>query len=530
MSQRVDKEKLKRWLSNPYNLGIIILLLLGFAFRIYYFSQTAGQPLWWDEAEYMATAKKWVLGVPYDLNVQRPPLFQLCGALLLFIGLSESSLIFLLVVVPSTLLILLTFILGKELFNERVGFIGAAGSAFLWSYLFWTNRFQPDFISLNFQLLSFISFWKLFKKPTPKLAVYAGLFAALGFYFKISALLAPLIIGVFVLIKDGFSFVKNKFYWIAIGSYIATFIPFALWQWVTFGNPLGFAPSYMGGTGIGQGWAFGWMVFSFFKSFPLTLFFCLFIAGLALILFKLGLEADLLIKEKNLRTNGRLLSLLTLIIIVSFYAFYIRGVIEDRWVFLIIPFIFFIAGEGLASIIDYTKPYLKKAAPLLLVVLLVIFVYAQLSFVSPLINQKKTTYLPIKEASLLIKSLTQKEESVLSVSYTQATTYTERKVYTYAKMDESNFTRLLIDKKPAYIMVSTLEPHHPEWFIKQGSLTDGSYAIVMEYFNSTIVASPQGQIKVLDLKKTISKSGVRFELVYPERELNGVFVYKITYS
>jgi hypothetical protein len=52
----------------------------------------------------------------------------------------------------------------------------------------------------------------------------------------------------------------------------------------------------------------------------------------------------------------------------------------------------------------------------------------------------------------------------------------------------------------------------------------------MEYFNSTIVASPQGQIKVLDLKKTISKSGVRFELVYPERELNGVFVYKITYS
>src|SRR3989344_9246841 len=180
-------ERVKRWLKNPYNLGITFVLLIAFVVRLYFLMQLGEQPLWWDEAEYMATSKHWAFDVPYDLNPQRPPLFQLMGALLLGIGFSELMLKFFLVVLPSVFLIYTIYWFGKETFGEKIGLIAAAASTFVWTYLFWSLRFQPDFWSMSFQMISLIFFWKMFKGGTDekKWAVYAGIFAALGFYFKI---------------------------------------------------------------------------------------------------------------------------------------------------------------------------------------------------------------------------------------------------------------------------------------------------------------------------------------------------------
>src|SRR3989344_5842992 len=91
----------ERWLRDKENRGIIAIMILAIVVRIYFFIQTSGQAMWWDEAEYMASAKHWAFGVPYDLNPQRPPLFQLLGAILLMIGFSEAMIQFLIVVIPS---------------------------------------------------------------------------------------------------------------------------------------------------------------------------------------------------------------------------------------------------------------------------------------------------------------------------------------------------------------------------------------------------------------------------------------------
>ena len=51
------KDKIKRWLKDRNNLIFLGILVLGIVIRLYYFNITKGQPLWWDEADYLAYAK-----------------------------------------------------------------------------------------------------------------------------------------------------------------------------------------------------------------------------------------------------------------------------------------------------------------------------------------------------------------------------------------------------------------------------------------------------------------------------------------
>lgn len=471
----MSQKEIKEWLKNKYNFSFIVLIALTLIVRIYFFIQSSGQALWWDEAEYMATAKHWAFGVPYDINLQRPPLFQLLAVPLLKIGLTEGALKFLLVLLPSVFVVVAIYLLGKELFNKKIALIAAFTSSFVWSFLFWSVRFQPDFFSLSFQLLSLLFFWKLFKEDKRKYALYGGIFAALAFYFKISALLIPLTLFIFVLFKDGVSFIKKKNYWIALVSFIVTLIPFALWQYILFGNPAAFAPSYIGGTGIGQGWEFGWMVFQFFYQFPKLLFFLLFVGGLGLALFNLLISFDIMFKNKEKRLDPHLFSILLLLILTLFYIFYIRGTIEDRWVFLVIPFIMYFAAEGLVYISEIIGKINRNLALGIIILCLAVFLFYQLQHADSLISMKKESYLPVKEASLWIKDNSVKEDTILSNSYTQATTYAERKIipfpalirdpnssYAYVPTQIDMMDTLIEENNPRYLMVSIFE-RHPDW-------------------------------------------------------------------
>lgn len=152
------KEKIIKWIKNHYNLGIVLIILLSLAVRLYYFFITKNQPLWWDEAEYMATAKHWVYNVPYDVNPQRPPLFQLLAAIFMYLAFSEAAIKFMIVIIPSIFLVFLTYLLGKEMFSKKVGLFAALATTFMWSFLFWSERFQPDFLSMCFKMASFLFF------------------------------------------------------------------------------------------------------------------------------------------------------------------------------------------------------------------------------------------------------------------------------------------------------------------------------------------------------------------------------------
>ena len=149
-------------LRNYYSFIVIILILiLSFSSNLYYFSLTKEQPLWWDEAEYMSTAKSWAFNIPYKISPQRPPLFPLLGAMIFKLGFSDLTFKFLFVLIPTILNALVIYLLGKEFYNKKVGLVAAFIMAIFWSLTFWTARFHPDSLALLLQLLSAYLLWCL---------------------------------------------------------------------------------------------------------------------------------------------------------------------------------------------------------------------------------------------------------------------------------------------------------------------------------------------------------------------------------
>ena len=156
-------EKIKLWLKDGYNLAIVIILISAFLFRAYLFFYSSGQTIWYDESEYGSMAKHYVFNVPYELSPKRPFTFSGIMSILMLINFSEQSIKFLMVLIPSTLLVLFVFLLGREMFNKKVAVISALLTAVSWTLLFWATRMQPDSISMCFQVLAILFMWKFFK-------------------------------------------------------------------------------------------------------------------------------------------------------------------------------------------------------------------------------------------------------------------------------------------------------------------------------------------------------------------------------
>ena len=483
-------ERLKRWLKDPWHLALFCILILAFVVRLYFFSSTAGQALWWDEAEYLSTAKKWVYDVPYTLNPQRPPLFQACAALLYTIGAGEEAIKFLLVLLPSLLLVFACYLLGKELFDKRVGVFAAFFAAVSWELLFWTARVQPDFFSLLFQVLAIQQMWKYWKSPATKTIVFAGIFAALGFHFKVSGLLVPIIFSAFILIKDRLSAFTNKHYYYFAAAFLATLAPYLLWARITFGNALAFQGGFQ--DQIVNAVPFGWYNVRFLYTVlgdPLLFF--LFLVG-SIIALQFFLYADVLVKEKSKCLDPYLFSLLSIAIISVFYIFYIRYT-EDRWVFLWLPLMFLLIGRALVVLYEATKKVHKLAAFWIILLLVLWAGYAQLGVGKTQITQSQASYMPVKEGGLWLKEHSQPGDLIITQSQTQITYYAERGVnhYTFVR-NLSAFEEYVAQANPRFFTYSALYESHPpwvvEWIQKHQSELKQVYALGADYQGQKVPA------------------------------------------
>jgi len=502
-SKEVGKriEKIKNWFRNPYNLTLVGILILAIIIRIYYFIFTKGQTLWWDEAEYMSAAKLWAFDVPYDLNPQRPPLFQFLSALSFMIGLGEQFIKFTWVLLPSVFLVFVIYLLGKEMYNKRIGLIAAFLSAVSWTFIFWTARIQPDFLSMSFSVLGFLFMWKYWKNPKTKLIIWAGIFAALGLYFKVSALLVPLSIGFFILIKDRLSAFKNKHYYLYASSFILTLTPYFIWSYLIFNDPLGFRTGYS--NALINPTPFAWYTLRFFYGLTENILFILFILGIVLAL-RFFFYFDILIKNKKKCFHPDIFGLVVLIIISAFYIFYIRGA-DDRWVFLWLPFIFFLIGNALLFIYNMIKKYSKVIAIAIVLALLLFGGYMQYTHADSLIEHKKTSYLPVKLSGIWIKENSNPGDRVLSTSYTQHVYYTERHVTTYNPMQsKEELTEFINKNHPRYMVFSIFEAH-PSW--------------TQEWINENINILNPAKVYYLDLEET-QASLIIYEIQYENQVSN----------
>ncbi len=465
-------------MKNYYKHILSIILIFSFFINLYYFFLTKEQPLWWDEAEYISTAKSWAFDIPYQISSQRPPLFPLLAAITFNLGLSDLMFKFLFVLIPTVLNVLIVYMLGKEFYNKKVGLAAAFIMAVFWSIIFWTARFHPDSLALLLQLVVVYFFWLTFvkkeaEKKKTRNSLLCGFFIGLSFLVKIQALLLLPILGIFLLVYDKLNFLKKKEFWVIGVAFFVTILPYLIWNFFKYGQAFAFAPAYAGSATSSQPFAWNMLKFVFvFTELPI---FILFLIGVGVTLFTLFIGFDLLIKNKNEGLAADFFSSIGIIVVLAFFIFIMKiPTAEERWLYLMAPFIFLFAAKAIVIIYDKVKKYNKTVAITIVIIILFSGAYFHLTHANQIINIKKDTYLQVKQAALWMKENTNSEDKLFSISFPQTQYYSDRETLSYwpwhsGYHNVSEFANWLSREKPKFLTVSIFE-NHPDWiqpFIQQ---------------------------------------------------------------
>ncbi len=137
-------------------------------------------------------------------------------------------------------------------------------------------------------------------------------------------------------------------------------------------------------------------------------------------------------------------------------------------------------GKALLGLSHFIKDNKKLTYSIIAILLVVAFF--QISHADSLIENKKTSYLPVKFAGEWIKENSDKEDLILSISSTQNTYYSERRTFPYSHLDNSSAFGEYVDKnRPKYITLSLFEPH-PPWINDWLKENEDKHKPVQAYF------------------------------------------------
>ena len=158
------KNKLLEFIKRNYILiGILIFALV---IRLYYFWVTKDQGLWWDELSYGILAKNLVIHqwdnariIIGETNI-RPLFLPIIWSFLMRLNLSEVASKFILEIIPSFFAVLFTYLVGKQLYNKRIGLIASFIMAVSWMTIFYSVRFMTHIPGLLASLASIYLFFK----------------------------------------------------------------------------------------------------------------------------------------------------------------------------------------------------------------------------------------------------------------------------------------------------------------------------------------------------------------------------------
>ncbi len=175
-----------------------------------------------------------------------------------------------LIPILGTFSVLFVFILGKKLFNEKVGLCSALFFAVFPLHVYYSGRILTDVFSTFFVLLTFVSFWKGYEENNNKFKILFGFFLALTLLARYTALwLIPVFLIYFLIRDKGLRFLKDKYLWLSVLSFFITLSPWFFYSFCEYGSIFGVfmhgakAASYWGGV---QSWTFffkyWWQTFS----------------------------------------------------------------------------------------------------------------------------------------------------------------------------------------------------------------------------------------------------------------------------
>ncbi len=479
------KSKLKKlflgWVKDNYDKIFIGILILAFIIRLWIFYKTMNQPFWWDEADYLAAAKKWAGINPYLQDIwyyRRGFLWPLIGSLFFRIGFGEIGLRFLEVLL-STGIVAVSYFLISKMFNKKLALFTSIALSFSWVILFFTGRVLTDIPAAFFILLSLLFFWKGYVlKEGNKFLYLFGLFFALATLTRMqSFMLAPPFL-IYILLKEKIKIFKNKHLWITLGIFLLLLVPQFILYALHYGNPLTdilahyLGISTSGATLIeGEARTISFSIFNYLLDLPYILsvpFFILFLVGVFYFFSDLFLGLDKLFKNEEVQKKFFVLTwILSLFLIMG----YIGSVsyVEQRYMTAALPFLFLIAVYLPVSKIN--KIFKKKGELLLGIFILFLLIFplgtiqSNYSLTSSLTESKIDSYSEIKAAGIWIKENSNLSDTVITPSRPQMVYYSERSAQSndiHIFENVSFFEKEVERINARYLVLSLYEPA-PEW-------------------------------------------------------------------
>ena len=541
----VRVEKIKDWLKNKHNFIFVLILILGIAIRLYYFSITKSQPLWWDEADYLAYAKN-LAGFPVSwiATPEHNSLYSFLVALIFKIGFSEPMVKFLLQVVPSVLSIVLVYAISNQMYKDiRIGLIASFIMVVFWAHLFNTMRFHVDVPGLFTGLLAIYVFWqgyenkqKIFGKINPNWAIPLTVFLAILTY---TIRRGYFLFGLFFLVymfstRKVKNIVKDKYNW--VGLVLALVLFFVAEQFIFISKieevsqgyfhpenkinliTLDVFPSYFNSLG----------------SIPSVLLY-LFWIGFAIMIVRLVLSYRH-IRNSGGSTKADLFNVLSIILTLAFFIYVLRipnvfG--EDRWFFPLAFASFVAIAKATIVISEYSGKYNKHLKVVLLVVLIGAGGYYEIQHGDLVIRGKAGSYEGIREASLTLKEISNPGDKIITLGQPQVEYYSERStIHAREWVDEDpksqQHLEAMLEKieqtpEARYILISFNENRvssYPVWMAVEQT-QGGQTTLWVIPFMDSVINFQTGQQNILQEKQF---GDLTFKLVDVKQD---VFVYEI---
>ena len=483
------KSKLKKiffsWVKDGYDKYFLAVLLFAFILRIWIFTKTLNQPLWWDGADYMSAAKRIGLGLEIrDIwYYRRGFLFPLITAPFFALGAGETG-IRLLEVLFSTGFVLVSYLLMTRIVEKKVAILASICLSMSWIMVFFSGRILTDIPAAFFIVLSFLFFWDgYFLNKGNKYVYLSALIFAAAVLTRMQSLMMLPVFFMIPFMKEKFGMFSNKKIWMGALIFAIAMLPQVFLYSSHYGNPIKDIGSHYLGIGekaeqTGNARIISFAMFNYILDLPYMLtkwIFYLFLMGFVMFFADLFIGLDKIFKNEELQKKFFVLSFVLCLFLVMGYVGSVSYV-EQRYVTAALPFLFMISVFPLVKLGEYFEKNLKLSNTLSIICILVIlFILLVPNFTlgKTMIEEKKTSFIEVKEAGLWIKENSNTSDVVISGSLPQIVYYSERSTYPFDfwyknaefenySQNVTGFLQFVEDRKPKFMILSLYESL-PDW-------------------------------------------------------------------
>jgi hypothetical protein len=546
------KQKIKSLLNDYHNLVFVGIFIFAIIIRLYYFILTKFQPLWWDEADYMAYAKT-LAGVgdtAWIVTPQHNSLFSYLAAVLFKINFSEVLIKFSIVVIPSILLIFLTYKIVSLMYEDkRIALVSSFLMAIFWNILFNSFRFHIETLALLGGFLAIYIFFqgyekkqKIFGKINYKWAIPLTVIFTLLTY---SVRRGYFLFGVFFLVyilstKKWTKLIKEKYNW---GGLLIVIIFFFIIEKIIFTSKItdvaGTYAQFENSFSWGQLKIFNIYFNSISPDFFSNIFTYLFWGGLIILIISVFLSIGYIKKINYRDLKGDLFFLLSILITLGYFIFYQRDVTlgDPRWYFPAILGSFICISRSAIFLTDQIKKYNKQIASIFLILIICYGGYYQLQHADSIIKGKINSFEGVKQSGIYLREKIDSQDIIITSSLSQTAYYAEKKtehvfhITNRSLSSKGNFEEFLdyleVNNSLKYLIISFSEPNNPEWMRdtrEEYTYSQNEQIIRNKWkipFMDTIINFQTGQ---QDIKQSKTYGNITFNLLIIKED---VFVYRI---